>query len=150
MWVPHHHTGPGSVPRLWKEAHRSINTRRDFLSVAFKGSAMAAATAFWSDSDPALAGSVSGRSVNRMEDTINKSLQAALQIWDEGSHWEMNSQRLPIKTHTPLYKDSACELGISVAAFKNRLRRGRSMLSRALGMSPVSKATIGGARSKRP
>jgi hypothetical protein len=32
---------------------------------------MAAATAFLSDSDPALAGSVSGRSVNRMEDTIN-------------------------------------------------------------------------------
>jgi hypothetical protein len=32
---------------------------------------MAAATAFWSDSDPALAVSVSGRSVNRMEDTIN-------------------------------------------------------------------------------
>ena len=32
---------------------------------------MAAATAFLSDSDLALAGSVSGRSVNRMEDAIN-------------------------------------------------------------------------------
>jgi hypothetical protein len=63
--------GPGQFPRLWKEAHRSMNTRRDFLSVAFKGSAMAAATAFLSDSDPALAGSGSGRSANRMEDTIN-------------------------------------------------------------------------------
>ena len=71
MWVPHHHTGLWSVPRRWKEAHRSMNTRRDFLSVAFKGAAMAAATAFLSDSDPALAVSVSGRSVNRMEDTIN-------------------------------------------------------------------------------
>ena len=71
MWVSHHHTGPLSVSRLWKEAHRSMNTRRDFLSVSFKGSAMAAASAFLSDSDPALAGSVSGRSVNRMEDTIN-------------------------------------------------------------------------------
>jgi Aldo/keto reductase family len=71
MWIPHHRTGPWSVPRLWKEAHRSMNTRSDFWSVAFKGSAMAAATAFLSDSDPALAGSVSGRSVNRMEDTIN-------------------------------------------------------------------------------
>jgi hypothetical protein len=48
-----------------------MNTRRDFLSVAFKGSAMAAATAFLSGSDPALAGSVSGRSVNPMGDTIN-------------------------------------------------------------------------------
>jgi D-threo-aldose 1-dehydrogenase len=48
-----------------------MNTRRDFWSVAFKASVMAAAIAFLSDSDPALAGSVSGRSVNRMEDTIN-------------------------------------------------------------------------------
>ena len=32
---------------------------------------MAAATALLSGSDPALAGSVSGRSVNRMEDTVN-------------------------------------------------------------------------------
>jgi hypothetical protein len=87
---------------------------------------MAAATAFLSDSDPALAVSVSGRSVNRMEDTLTTP---ALVItsrpsdlgW-EGSHWEMNSQWLPIMTHTPLYKDSACELGSSVAAFKNRLR----------------------------
>jgi len=38
--------GPWSVPRLWKDAHRSMNTRRDFLSVAFKGEAMAVATAF--------------------------------------------------------------------------------------------------------
>jgi hypothetical protein len=153
MWVPHHHTGPGSVPRLWKEAHRSINTRRDFLSVAFKGSAMAAATALLSGSDPALAGSVSGRSVNRMEDAINngstRHYKPPFRFGMGGSHWEMNSQWLPIMTHTPLYKDSACELGISVAAFKNRLRRGRSMLSRTLGMSPVWKATIGGARSKR-
>jgi hypothetical protein len=33
-------------------AHRLMNTRRDFLSLAFKGSAMAAATAFLSGSDP--------------------------------------------------------------------------------------------------
>lgn len=59
------------VPRLSKEAHRPMNTRSDFWSVAFKASAMAAATAFLSDSDPTLAGSVSGRSVNRIEDTIN-------------------------------------------------------------------------------
>jgi hypothetical protein len=71
MWVSHHRTGPWSVSRLWKKAHRSMNTRRDFWSVAFKGSAMAAANVFLSNSDPALAGSVSGRSVNRMGDTIN-------------------------------------------------------------------------------
>ena len=61
---------------------------------------MAAAT------DPALAVSVSGRSVNRMEDTINDGstshYKPPFRFGMGGAHWEMNSQWLPIKMNTPL------------------------------------------------
>lgn len=47
-------------------------------------------------------------------------------------------------------RNSAHDLGISVATFKTRLRRGRSQLSRALGRMRVTKSAMDGARSKRP
>ena len=47
-------------------------------------------------------------------------------------------------------RNSAHDLGISIATFKTRLRRGRSQLSRALGRMRVTRAAMDGARSKRP
>ena len=48
-----------------------------------------------------------------------------------------------------LIGNSARDLGISVATFKTRLRRGRSQLSQVLGRMRVTRSTIDGSRRRR-
>ena len=63
------------------------------------------------------------------------------------SYWEVLATR---DINQELIRNCARDLGISVAIFKTRLRRGRSQLSKALGRMRVTGATIDGARRKRP
>ena len=71
MWVPHHHTGPWSVPPSLEGSTPLNEYKERPPERCLQRIGYGSGHRFLSDSDPALIGSVGGRRVNRMEDTIN-------------------------------------------------------------------------------